>query len=50
MITKLSISNFKSIQQLHIDCKKVGSSIGTDEHELGIGSRIMLVALESGCS
>ena len=48
MITKLSVSNFKSIQQLDIDCKKVNLFIG--EPNTGKSNILESLALMSWCS
>ncbi len=47
MITKLSISNFKSIRQLDLDCKKVNLFIG--EPNTGKSNILEALALLSWC-
>ena len=47
MITKLSVSNFKSIRQLDIDCKKVNLFIG--EPNTGKSNILEALALLSWC-
>jgi AAA15 family ATPase/GTPase len=47
MITKLSISNFKSIRQLNIDCRKVNLFIG--EPNTGKSNILEVLALLSYC-
>jgi len=47
MITKLSISNFKSVRQLNIDCKKVNLFIG--EPNTGKSNILEALALLSWC-
>jgi AAA15 family ATPase/GTPase len=48
MITKLSVSNFKSIRQLDIDCKKVNLFIG--EPNTGKSNILEALALMSWCA
>jgi len=48
MITKLSISNFKSIRQLEIDCKKINLFIG--EPNTGKSNILEALALLSWCA
>ncbi len=48
MITKLSISNFKSIRQLDIDCKKINLFIG--EPNTGKSNILEALALLSWCA
>lgn len=48
MITKLSVSNFKSVRQLDIDCKKVNVFIG--EPNTGKSNILEALALMSWCA
>ena len=48
MIKKLSISNFKSVRQLDIDCKKVNLFIG--EPNTGKSNILEALALLSWCT
>ena len=48
MITKLSVSNFKSVRQLDIECKKVNLFIG--EPNTGKSNILEALALLSWCA